>query len=126
MINRMILPLVVAAFALAYANGLSAQESTSIAAADFPDYVDEAALAGIDHVYAGPWEYFVGGGVAWLIGTVHYLPVVQYLGVPSGIALTLPIAALLYAVMTTVSAGRALLGRSSERRTATEIDLTDE
>jgi enediyne biosynthesis protein E4 len=31
---------------------------------DVPDYVDEAADAGINHVYAGPWEFFVGGGVA--------------------------------------------------------------
>jgi len=68
----------------------------------------------------------IGGGLAWLIGTVNYLPVVQYLGVPSGLALTLPIAALLYGVMTTASAWRALLGRSSDWRAATEIDLTDE
>lgn len=31
---------------------------------DIPEYVDEAAAAGIDHQYTGPWEFFVGGGVA--------------------------------------------------------------
>ncbi len=36
------------------------------ATGDIPDYVDEAAAAGIDHVYSGPWEFFVGGGVAVL------------------------------------------------------------
>ena len=40
--------------------GLAAEKATS----DVPDYVDEAADAGINHVYAGPWEFFVGGGVA--------------------------------------------------------------
>ena len=25
---------------------------------------EEASKAGIDHVYSGPWEYFVGGGAA--------------------------------------------------------------
>ncbi|HEY7626936.1 MAG TPA: CRTAC1 family protein [Ilumatobacteraceae bacterium] len=29
-----------------------------------PRYVEEAAAAGIDHVYAGDFEFFVGGGVA--------------------------------------------------------------
>jgi hypothetical protein len=33
-------------------------------ASDIPDYVDEAASAGINHTYTGPWEFFVGGGVA--------------------------------------------------------------
>ena len=31
---------------------------------DVPRMVEEAAEAGIEHVYDGPWEYFVGGGVA--------------------------------------------------------------
>ena len=66
------------------------------------------------------------GAIAWLISTVNYLPVVQYLGVPSGLALTLPLTAVLYAVMATVSSWCGLTGRSSARRTATEIDLTDE
>ena len=69
---------------------------------------------------------FNGGAIAWLIGTVNYLPVVQYLGVPSGLALTLPLTALLYAAMTTVSAWCGLTGRGAAWRRATEIDLTDE
>ncbi|WP_114389089.1 CRTAC1 family protein [Notoacmeibacter marinus] len=31
---------------------------------DVPALQNEALAAGIDHVYDGPWEYFVGGGVA--------------------------------------------------------------
>jgi len=31
---------------------------------DIPVYREEAKAAGIEHVYGGPWEYFVGGGVA--------------------------------------------------------------
>ena len=33
---------------------------------DVPRFVDEALAAGVDHVYDGPWEHFVGGGVASL------------------------------------------------------------
>ena len=29
-----------------------------------PSFVEETASAGIDSVYAGEWEYMVGGGVA--------------------------------------------------------------
>ena len=29
-----------------------------------PRFVDEAVPAGVEHVYDGSWEYFVGGGVA--------------------------------------------------------------
>ncbi len=32
--------------------------------ADVPEYREEAVRAGIQHQYSGPWEYFVGGGVA--------------------------------------------------------------
>jgi len=31
---------------------------------DIPDMHEEALAAGINHTYAGPWEFFVGGGVA--------------------------------------------------------------
>ena len=31
---------------------------------DVPHMVEEAAAAGVEHYYKGPWEYFVGGGVA--------------------------------------------------------------
>jgi len=33
---------------------------------DIPVMHEEAAAAGIDHAYTGPWEYFVGGGAAGL------------------------------------------------------------
>lgn len=33
-------------------------------AGDIPHLVEEAAAAGIDHRYTGPWEFFVGGGAA--------------------------------------------------------------
>ena len=33
-------------------------------AGDVPAYTEQAIAAGIDHSYTGPWEYFVGGGVA--------------------------------------------------------------
>jgi len=33
---------------------------------DIPQLVESAQSAGIEHVYDGPWEYFVGGGVAVL------------------------------------------------------------
>ncbi len=32
--------------------------------ADVPRFSEQATSAGIDHVYDGPWEHFVGGGVA--------------------------------------------------------------
>nr|WP_246660376.1 VCBS repeat-containing protein [Nitratireductor sp. XY-223] len=31
---------------------------------DIPVLVEQATSAGIEHVYGGPWEYFVGGGAA--------------------------------------------------------------
>ena len=33
-------------------------------ASDTPLFVDETATSGVDHVYDGGWEFFVGGGVA--------------------------------------------------------------
>lgn len=39
---------------------------TENAPAPVPRFVEEAEKAGIDHVYSGPWEYFVGGGAAIL------------------------------------------------------------
>jgi enediyne biosynthesis protein E4 len=57
-------PLFFAAFTSVCLGGALAQEAPRIATGDIPDYIDEAASAGIAHIYAGPWEYFVGGGVA--------------------------------------------------------------
>ncbi|MEL6785004.1 MAG: hypothetical protein AAFO61_11315 [Pseudomonadota bacterium] len=31
---------------------------------DVPSMIEEAAAAGVNHRYDGPWEFFVGGGVA--------------------------------------------------------------
>ena len=44
--------------ATAYANGKPAS------LAPVPNFVEEAEAAGIDHVYDGAWEFFVGGGTA--------------------------------------------------------------
>ena len=61
------------AFALASGIAVAGTTLTSPAATandevpfpfDVPQYQEMAAKAGINHVYAGPWEYFVGGGVA--------------------------------------------------------------
>ncbi len=38
--------------------------SSASSGAGAPHYVDETGTAGIDHVYAGGFEFFVGGGVA--------------------------------------------------------------
>ena len=42
--------------------GSAAKQSKS--AIKMPRFVEEAATAGVDHVYDGEWEFFVGGGVA--------------------------------------------------------------
>ena len=63
--NNPMLRILLAVTALAiWLGGASAAEDMPGVAADLPDYVDEAASAGIDHTYAGAWEFFVGGGVA--------------------------------------------------------------
>ena len=41
---------------------------------DIPMYVEQASAAGIDHQYDGPWEYFVGGGVATFDCNADRLP----------------------------------------------------
>ena len=51
--------LVAAAF-----GSVSAQETETLPAMDIPDLLEQAAAAGIDHRYTGPWEHFVGGGAA--------------------------------------------------------------
>lgn len=50
----------------AAALSVTALMAAPAAAIDVPKYVDEAPQAGIEHVYDGGWEYFVGGGVAVL------------------------------------------------------------
>ena len=38
----------------------------SVGRAQAPRFVDETASAGVDHIYDGEWQFFVGGGVAVL------------------------------------------------------------
>jgi hypothetical protein len=40
------------------------QTMATLGGADIPVLQEQAAKAGINHTYDGPWEYFVGGGVA--------------------------------------------------------------
>ena len=56
----MVLRLALAALAIAGIAPVAAAEG-SVA---IPSFVEETASAGIDSVYAGEWEYMVGGGVA--------------------------------------------------------------
>ena len=39
-------------------------EVAAVPEMDVPSMLEEAAQAGVEHRYGGPWEYFVGGGVA--------------------------------------------------------------
>lgn len=43
---------------------LNAQDDHAAFLGDIPEYHEQADTAGIQHRYDGPWEYFVGGGVA--------------------------------------------------------------
>jgi hopene-associated glycosyltransferase HpnB len=72
----------------------------------------------LDPVVAG------AGLAAWLLQSAHLLPVVQYLGAPSGFALTLPLAGLLYGYMTLLSAVRYLFGSDPGWRESTERDVS--
>jgi len=47
-----------------FATPLAAQDAPPTLSMDIPVMIEEAAAAGIDHSYTGPWEYFVGGGAA--------------------------------------------------------------
>ncbi len=47
-----------------FAMSLAAQASADSFPHDVPQMVEQAESAGIVHQYTGPWEYFVGGGVA--------------------------------------------------------------
>ena len=42
----------------------SLEQERQSSQAPVPGFVEEAASAGLIHQYGGPWEYFVGGGVA--------------------------------------------------------------
>jgi hypothetical protein len=54
-----VLVVVTGAVVWARASGQSSTTGTAV-----PHFVDETTAAGIDHRYTGPFEYFVGGGVA--------------------------------------------------------------
>lgn len=43
---------------------LDARAQRTLPASDVPVFVEEGEAAGLRHRYGGPWEYFVGGGVA--------------------------------------------------------------
>ncbi len=43
---------------------LSAGAETDTPGMDIPMMDEQAAAAGVDHTYSGPWEFFVGGGAA--------------------------------------------------------------
>lgn len=45
---------------------LTTTVSATTFSADIPRFIESAEAAGIEHTYRGPWEYFVGGGVAVL------------------------------------------------------------
>src|SRR5215204_1933141 len=45
--------------AVSLAQSVSAENTVAV-----PSFAEETASAGIDSVYAGEWEYMVGGGVA--------------------------------------------------------------
>lgn len=51
-----------------------AQETVMPFHGDVPNYSEEAISAGIEHQYDGPWEYFVGGGVATFDCNADRLP----------------------------------------------------
>jgi len=46
------------------ASSLTASIASDSFSGDVPVYVEQAESGGISHVYDGPWENFVGGGVA--------------------------------------------------------------
>jgi len=46
------------------ANSETTQSMATLGGADIPVLQEQAVKAGINHTYDGPWEYFVGGGVA--------------------------------------------------------------
>ncbi len=56
--------LAVLALGVVTASAQPTQPSADALQMDIPLMSEQASKAGIDHVYSGPWEYFVGGGAA--------------------------------------------------------------
>jgi hopene-associated glycosyltransferase HpnB len=69
-----------------------------------------AFLAGLA---AGSWAAAVAGGLAWLVMTATYLPMLRYYGRPPWLAPLLPFTAFLYLLMTVDSAVRHYRGRGA-------------
>ncbi len=65
--RRCVFPVMCAGLAvLSSPQTIKALAEEAISLADIPVLEEQAAKAGIDHVYEGPWEYYVGGGGAAL------------------------------------------------------------
>ncbi len=43
---------------------LSVCSTPAFAMPDLPNFVNDAGVSGIEHIYDGPWEYYVGGGAS--------------------------------------------------------------
>ncbi|WP_246476181.1 CRTAC1 family protein [Roseibium litorale] len=63
MINKVTATLTASAVLAGTSLSLHAEERRA-SLAPVPHFVEEAASAGVSHSYDGPWEFFVGGGVA--------------------------------------------------------------
>lgn len=64
----------IAALALMLAQGHATAQDLGEFSFDVPSLGEEAREAGLDHSYDGPWEYFVGGGVASLDCNADRMP----------------------------------------------------
>ena len=62
------------------AHGTDANNATENYTGDIPDLQEEAIAAGLKHEYDGPWEYFVGGGIATLDCNQDRMPDVYIAG----------------------------------------------
>lgn len=83
-----------------------------------------AALAIAGAVLLDPW-IATPALLAWLVQAAAFLPVVQYLGAPSGFAATLPVAALAYIWLTGRSAWAQFTGRHVRWRDSAEPERPD-
>lgn len=61
--TRLVLALSIASFSFTYVEAAFAQEAAMLTM-DVPVFDEVALQAGVEHSYTGPWEHFVGGGVA--------------------------------------------------------------
>lgn len=61
--TRLVLALTIASFSYTHVEAAFAQEAAT-PTMDVPVFDEVALQAGVEHSYTGPWEHFVGGGVA--------------------------------------------------------------